>query len=148
MNKIELLSFCIARMDDSIQGLKLSMQELFADAESDSKSTAGDKHETGRAMMQLAAEQLGKQLQEAEIKRNMLLKTEVKSIHTSIKEGSLVETEEATYFISAAIGKIEFQSKHIAVISTQAPLSRLLLGKKSGDVITFQHRSIHICNVS
>ncbi len=148
MNKIKLLSLCIAQVEESIQELKLSMQGLVSDAESDSKSTAGDKHETGRAMMQLAAEQLGKQLQESEIKRNILLKTDVKSIHTIIKEGSLVETNEAIYFISAPIGKIEVVGRKIVVISSQAPLSKSLLGKKTGDLIIFQQRSIRICNVT
>ena len=62
-----LLAHCIALVDASIADIKKQMSELVTEAQNDSKSTAGDKHETARAMMQLAQEQLGKQLQEAEL---------------------------------------------------------------------------------
>jgi hypothetical protein len=65
LHKTHLLAHCIAQVDASIADIKKQMSELVTEAANDSKSTAGDKHETERAMMQLTQEQLGKQLQEA-----------------------------------------------------------------------------------
>ena len=124
------------------------MHELIRDAENDSKSTAGDKHETGRAMMQLAREQLGKQLLEAEHKRASLSRIDGQSIHTQIAEGSVVTTSENILFIAAPIGKIRFEGMDLFVISVQSPLGKLLLGKEAGDTVSVNQRNITILHVA
>jgi len=123
------------------------MHELIRDAENDSKSTAGDKHETGRAMMQIAREQLGKQLLEAEMKRSALSRIEGQLIHERIKEGSIVTTNENIIFIAAPIGKIKFDGKDIFVISAQSPLGKTLLRKGAGENVSFNQRNITILQV-
>jgi hypothetical protein len=124
------------------------MRQLVTEAENDSKSTAGDKHETGRAMMQLSLEQLGKQLNEAEIKRSVLIRIDGKSVHSVITEGSLIQTNESIYFISVPLGKMRFEGNDIFVISSQSPLGKVLLGKKAGTSFSFNNRLIHISEVS
>jgi transcription elongation GreA/GreB family factor len=124
------------------------MQDLVSEAENDSKSSAGDKHETGRAMMQLAQEQLSKQLQDAELKRNTLNRIDACSQHTVISEGSLVYTDEAIYFISAPIGKIQFEGMEVFVISSQSPLGKVLIGKNAGESLTLNNRTIYISRLS
>jgi transcription elongation GreA/GreB family factor len=123
------------------------MHELIRDAENDSKSTAGDKHETGRAMMQIAREQLGKQLLEAEMKRSALSRIEGQLIHERVKEGSIVTTNENIIFIAAPIGKIKFDGKDIFVISAQSPLGKTLLRKGAGENVSFNQRNITILQV-
>ncbi len=123
------------------------MQELVTHAANDSKSSAGDKHETGRAMMQQAQEQLGKQLQEAEMKRASLARIQTLSSTDVIGEGSLVKTNENTLLLAAPLGKIHFEEKDVFVISMQSPLAQALKGKKSGDTIIFQQKQINILSV-
>ena len=123
------------------------MQELITHAANDSKSSAGDKHETGRAMMQQAQEQLGKQLQEAEMKRASLTRIQTLPTTETIGEGSLVITNENTLLLAAPMGKIHFEEKDIFVISMQSPLAQALKGKKSGDTILFQQKQINILDV-
>jgi hypothetical protein len=123
------------------------MQELVTHAANDSKSSAGDKHETGRAMMQQAQEQLGKQLQEAEMKRASLARIQTQTTTETIGEGSLIITNENTLLLAAPLGKIQFEEKDIFVISMQSPLAQALKGKKSGDTIIFQQKQINILSV-
>jgi hypothetical protein len=123
------------------------MQELITHAANDSKSSAGDKHETGRAMMQQAQEQLGKQLQEAEMKRASLARIQTLPTTEAIGEGSLVLTKENTLLLAAPLGKIQFEEKEVFVISMQSPLAQALKGKKSGESISFQQKQINILNV-
>jgi hypothetical protein len=123
------------------------MQELITHAANDSKSSAGDKHETGRAMMQQAQEQLGKQLQEAEMKRASLARIQTLPTTEAIGEGSLVMTNENTLLLAAPLGKIQFEEKEVFVISMQSPLAQALKGKKSGESISFQQKQINILNV-
>lgn len=148
MNKHELITHCIGLLDEAIADIKLQMRELVINAENDSKSSAGDKHETGRAMMQLAQEQLGKQLLETEFKRTALARLDVHASATQIGEGCLVVTNENTLLIGTALGKITFERAPVFVISLQSPLAQLLLGKKSGDMVVFNQKQIKILSVS
>ena len=147
MNKPHLLAHCLTLVEETISGLNAQMHELIRDAENDSKSTAGDKHETGRAMMQIAREQLGKQLLEAEMKRSALSRIEGQLIHERVKEGSIVTTNENIIFIAAPIGKIKFDGKDIFVISAQSPLGKTLLRKGAGENVSFNQRNITILQV-
>ncbi|MBK7855608.1 MAG: hypothetical protein IPJ79_12525 [Bacteroidetes bacterium] len=65
---------CVSIIDERIAGLKNSIATLLDDAESEMKSSAGDKHETSRAMMQLEQEKLTYQLAEAENQKAVLEK--------------------------------------------------------------------------
>lgn len=146
-SKPTLLSHCLHLLDASIAEVKHQMQELVTHAANDSKSSAGDKHETGRAMMQQAQEQLGKQLQEAEMKRASLARIQTQTTTETIGEGSLVITNENVLLLAAPLGKIHIEEKDIFVISMQSPLAQALKGKKSGDTIIFQQKQINILSV-
>jgi transcription elongation GreA/GreB family factor len=148
LKKPLLLAHCIAFIDASIADIKKQMSELVTEAQNDSKSTAGDKHETARAMMQLAQEQLGKQLQEAEIKRNSLTRIDASTRHKSVADGSLVTTTDNLLFIATPLGKIQFNEKDVFVISAQSPLGKLLLGKSAGETVSFNQRNISILDVA
>ena len=143
-----LIAHCIGLLDEAIADIKLQMRELVINAENDSKSSAGDKHETGRAMMQLAQEQLGKQLLETEYKRTALIRLDAHASAHHIVEGSLVVTNENTLLIGTALGKISFENATVFVISLQSPLAQLLIGKKSGDIVLFNQKPITILSVS
>ena len=147
MIKSNLISHSLEIVDKAIADIRSQMQELITHAANDSKSSAGDKHETGRAMMQQAQEQLGKQLQEAEMKRASLARIQTLTTTETIGEGSLVITNENTLLLAAPMGKIHFEEKDIFVISMQSPLAQALKGKKSGDTILFQQKQINILNV-
>jgi DNA-binding transcriptional MerR regulator len=145
--KLTLIDHCLHLLDTSIAEIKHQMQELITHAANDSKSSAGDKHETGRAMMQQAQEQLGKQLQETEMKRASLARIQTLPTTEAIGEGSLVMTNENTLLLAAPLGKIQFEEKEVFVISMQSPLAQALKGKKSGESISFQQKQINILNV-
>ena len=53
---------CQELLQDRLRVLEKSMNDIYNNLESETKSTAGDKHETGRAMLHLEREKLGHQL--------------------------------------------------------------------------------------
>ena len=115
--------------------------------DSESKNTAGDKHETGRAMLQLEREKLGKQLHEAEKLKRALQKVILQKSGETITIGSLVETENACYFIAISAGKFITGQTVVYCISSLTPLAQLFLGKKEGDRVRFneqEHRIVKI----
>jgi len=104
---------------------------------SESKSTAGDKHETGRAMIQLEREKLGNQLKQLELQEAVLKKIQTDNKTSLVALGSFVETDKMNYYLSISLGKIKVDNSDVFAISAQSPIGALLLGKKVGDSITF-----------
>lgn len=108
---------------------------------SESKSSAGDKHETGRAMIQLEREKLGNQIAEVEQNQQKLNAIKNHKSTESVTIGSIVLTDQANYFIAIAADFCKLEGKKYYCISPQSPIGVLLLGKKVRDQIEFNARS-------
>lgn len=130
----------------------IQLNELLKDAydsvAGDSKSSAGDKHETGRAMAQLEQEKIGAQLGEMEKLRNIVQRIAPKNSHSMIQAGSLVKTSNGWFYLAAGIGIITVEKNQIFCMTTAAPLGKILIGKKQGDEIEWQGKKIEIQQVS
>lgn len=135
--KQQIIQACQSHLDHKLYELRSALKEVTEAGNNETKSTAGDKHETGRAMMQLEQEKLGKQLQEAE---NQL--AEFERIDGSVESecvvlGSLIETDKGLFLISVSIGKLQVDNKTVFVISNKSPLAIALAGKKQKDTVVF-----------
>lgn len=112
--------------------------------QSETKSSAGDKHETGRAMLQLEREKLGQQLLEAERNKALLNKVHIDIKQNSIGLGSLVHTSTNSYFIAISSGEYKMGNINIYCISAATPIGKLLLGKGKGARVAFKNETIEI----
>jgi transcription elongation GreA/GreB family factor len=111
--------------------------------DSDTKSSAGDKFETGREMMQREMDKLSALVDNT---LNSIAKLDrIADLPASvvITEGSLVETDQETYFISIGYGKLDT----IYAISIESPLGLELKGKRVGDRIEMRGRNITIKSI-
>lgn len=116
--------------------------------ESEQKSSAGDKHETGRAMVQLEQEKLGKQLHEISQLKQVLARIDPIQKHQTIALGSLVNTQESIFFLSISAQPYIEANRKVLCISPASPLGRALLGKTVGDTVQFLEHSHQIEAVS
>lgn len=123
----------LALLDGKIKLFEKTIQELADSAGSDSKSSAGDKHETARAMMQLEQEKISKQLVEVQEQKKMLLQTPVDTLSTHIAKGSLVKTAKGVFLLSVGFGKINVEGSDVIGLSPQSPLGQKLMGLKEGE---------------
>ena len=139
--KKALLQFCWDHVEVRSKRLKLSLEGLQESLDSETKSTAGDKHETGRAMVQLEQEKLAQQVQELEHTRNILKKIDIERKSNSIGLGSLVKTSLADYFIAISAGTFKHESGMVYCISAKAPIAQLLMGKSVGDNFMFNGKT-------
>lgn len=64
--KKELLAYCKYQINQRYLKIKQTIQDIEESLMEESKNTSGDKHETGRAMLQIDRENAGKQLLEIE----------------------------------------------------------------------------------
>ena len=131
----------LARIQHQIAEVKLALT-------SESKSTAGDKHETGRAMLQLEREKLGQQLLEAEKMQQLLSRVPLKTNTDKVALGSLVYTDEASYYIAISAGQFNKQGTSTFCISANTPIAKLLLGKSVNDTFEFNGNTSKILEIS
>ena len=133
--KSKLLAHCIELANSKVEALEQELSATRESATSESKSTAGDKHETGRAMMHLEQEKLHKQLAEAQTIVAELDRIDATAIHTQIGLGTLVKTDKTTFLLAAGLGKVDFEGATCFVVSTKAPIAAQFLGKIAGDKV-------------
>ncbi|WP_397364070.1 3-oxoacyl-ACP synthase [Olleya sp. R77988] len=123
------------------------MTEIQESLLSETKSSAGDKHETGRAMLQLEREKAGNQLVEIiKIKEN-LSKINTENTSKTIRLGSVVFTTNANYYIAISAGVLKIKDDMFYGISSHTPIGQLLFSKTIGDRVTFRDLSFEILEV-
>ena len=115
--------------------------------DSESKSSAGDKYETGRAMAQIELDKLQQQLQHNLSLKTELLKIDPKTVYDTIGFGTLVKTDKGNYFIAVALGKISIENETFYAISLASPIGQALKNGKSGDQLTFNGSTIQILSI-
>ena len=125
----------------NIQDTILSNQKAL---QSETKSSAGDKHETGRAMLQLEIEKAGKQLLDVEQMLIVLQKINPKLSSKRIGLGSVVETDEMNFFISVSVGKLIISNTTYFAISPVSPIGKIMLGKRVNQQIIFNGKTLNI----
>tara|TARA_B100001093_G_scaffold277446_1_gene265163 strand:+ start:1520 stop:1915 length:396 start_codon:yes stop_codon:yes gene_type:complete len=117
--------------------LEQQKNNLQKDLVSEIKNSAGDKHETSRAMIHLELEKLGKQIYEIELNDEKLNTIKVFKTSTSVSLGSVIFTNKANYYIAIAADSCQVNSKVFYCISPQSPIGKLLIGKKINESIIF-----------
>jgi transcription elongation GreA/GreB family factor len=120
-------------MLDKQQVLQEALSQATEASNQDSKSSAGDKHETGKAMMQLEQEKLGKQLQDINTQIELLHKIADSKNKSSAQLGSLVTTNHGRFYLAIGLGKIEIDVTPYFIISPQSPIGLQMVGKKVGE---------------
>ncbi|MEZ4793656.1 MAG: 3-oxoacyl-ACP synthase [Gelidibacter sp.] len=145
--KAQLYQFCIGFVENRLQTVQNHLNEIQESLTSETKSSAGDKHETGRAMLQLEREKAGQQLAETERLNEALSKIDVSKRGKVIGLGSIVFTTQANYYISVSAGNITIDGNKFFAISPQTPIGQLLIGKEVDDVIVFRNETFTIREV-
>lgn len=138
---------CGTFVTERLERLNRQAKEISDALTSETKSSAGDKHETGRAMLQLEREKLGAQLAEAEKMQALLHKVPKNIAFTSVGLGALVVTNGSVYFIAVSAGEITHENEKVYCISPATPIGKLVMGKQAGDSFNFQNKNATILTV-
>jgi hypothetical protein len=141
-------NYCFEFVESRLKTIEKAIFELQQSLDSETKSSAGDKHETGRAMLQIDLEKAGKQLLEIQKIKDILKKTDITKSSEIICLGSLVFTTKSNYFIAISAGNISVDDQQFYTISMDTPIGQLLSAKRIGDEVFFKDEKIIIENVS
>lgn len=142
--KSALYNSCLQYAQKRIGTAQSALDNAQEASNEESKSTAGDKHDTSRSMMQIEVEQASKQLSEAEKLRDELSRINISKKSDSIIAGSLIETSAGNYFIAIAAGKIELENEIYFAVSISSPIAQAMKGLKKGDQFQLNGKSILI----
>ena len=145
--KQQLYSKCQEVLNSRLEVIQNSIKDIEDSFHSETKSSAGDKHETGRAMLQLEREKAGNQLAELQKLNETLQRINVNQIHNKVTLGSIVKTTELNYFISLSVGEIILGNEIYFGISMATPMGKLLLSKSVGDLINFRSKEFTIVDI-
>lgn len=145
--KKQLLARLNEQLDQNMVSAQQSIDSAKESRDSDTKSSAGDKYETGRSMMQFELEKNEVQLNKALHLKNELLKIDHQKVSLKAEFGSIVLTDQGNYFLAIGIGKVMLDGKCYYAISLVSPLGQLLNGKQNGDSFLFNGNDIKIVEV-
>jgi len=133
--KKEIYKASVAQTDAKIDVLKTDIKSLRDALTNDTKSSAGDKYETGTEMIQIEISKLVTQLAKQNRTSELLTTLSGVDVHTYVKNGSLIKTNVATYFIGASLGKMIVNDTIVYCVSIVSPIGQKLLSKKVGESI-------------
>lgn len=145
-DKSDLKAFIEGLQLERIQTVQSAIALLRLDLNSESKSSAGDKYETGRAMIHLEMEKLQASLSEyqqqlSEVKRLSTLPNELVGL------GSIIQTPDTLFYISISLGKITTPWGDFICLSPLAPLAKQLKGKRKNEEVFFNAKNLTITEV-
>jgi transcription elongation GreA/GreB family factor len=135
--KQKLLLQCVRHVEERIAVARQAMNAAQEAANSEEKSSAGDKYETGRAMAQIARDQAAQQLAEALKLKSALDQINPLNAFDKVKPGSLIITDRSAFYISVSVGELVVDGQKYFAVSPQSPIGKILLECKVNDVFTF-----------
>ena len=112
---------------------------LMESLEAEAKSTAGDKHETGRAMIHQEIEAVQATVDRTADQVRLCRRwANEEGSFDRVAPGALVETDGPWVFVG--LGRLELDAREVLSISPASPLAEALHGKQVGDVVVLGNR--------
>lgn len=145
MDKAFLLIAIKEKLNEKIENFEKLISETRASS-NDTKSSMGDKYETGREMLQQEINNLQVQLNEI-LKQKDFLKTVLPKPSDKVEKGAIVKTEKGLFFISVSLGEITFENQKIICISQESPLAKVMNGKQKDDVFSLNNMNQNIVDI-
>jgi transcription elongation GreA/GreB family factor len=145
--KKQLLSIIIAKCKERRDTLQKAVDNAQNAANEESKSSAGDKYETGRAMAQNDRDLYARQLIEAQNDLHTVQQIKSDEIFQKAQLGALVTTNIGAFILCISSGILELDAKKYMSTSMDSPIGVLLKGKVQGDKVDFRGKTIEILKV-
>ena len=131
MNKQEIINIIKTKAADKIQYFENLIAETRA-SNNDTKSSMGDKYETGREMLQQEINNLQRQLNEV-MNQQAVLQKITSDPSEKVQNGALVKTDKGLFYVAVSMGEIIFENQKIMTVSAESPLVKIMYNKKAGE---------------
>lgn len=138
--KLQLLTLLKTQFDTRVQAAQEAMQNAQDSANEETKSSAGDKYETGRAMAQIERDRHAQLYDQLRQERAVLDRIDPDFVFQRVGLGALVKTSVGVFFVSVSAGMVVIDGQKVIAMSPQSPLGASLMGKQVGDSFLFQQK--------
>jgi transcription elongation GreA/GreB family factor len=145
--KEKLYQLCIAYVQSRMKASEEAIAEAQQAVNDDTKSSAGDKYETGREMMQQETNRNLAQLNEANKLMVALNQLGIKGTSQIAEPGSLVITNNGNFYLSISAGTLELNGKSYFAVSPASPIGIQLKGAQAGDEFILNGKSYKIQSI-
>jgi transcription elongation GreA/GreB family factor len=147
MDKHQVIDLCRDKIKHQLNQIQQQLASIHEARAQETKSSAGDKYETGREMLQSEEDRIQNQHDLHQMLLKELDATSKLSSNGHIQKGSLVQTQDHWYYLSVPMGKLSLDQGDCYAISMSSPLGKELLGKTKGDRFTFRGREMEVTNL-
>lgn len=139
--KHQLYQLCLDFIEKRIATATEALLQAQEASNDDTKSSAGDKFETGREMAQQDINRNKQLLADAQQQKAVLLSLADVTETTKVRSGSLVITNNGSFYISISAGQLQLEGKTYFAISAASPIGKLLIGKEVGEKFDFNGKN-------
>lgn len=145
--KEELYKQCLQYVQNRMDAAQQGIDEAQQAAQDDTKSSAGDKYETSREMMQQETNRNMAQLNEANKLKVALNAISPTAVHTTIDIGSVVKTNNGNFYLAISAGTLVVNAESYFAISPASPIGLKLKGLKVSDRFDLNGKEYVIENI-
>lgn len=145
--KLALLAECRKYVNQRIENARQAIASANDAAAADTKSSAGDKFETTREMMQQELNRHRQLLADAERMEQALDNLDIRPHTGPAKLGSLIETDRGTFFLAIGLGQLQIGGISYWIISPASPLGQRFVGLNAGEQVSFNNTAYGISAV-
>ncbi len=143
--KQQLYKICLESIQRKLQTIEERLADIEQSLHAETKSSVGDKYETGRAMLHLEKDKIMSQLAAVLQSKKVLDEMKADKVCSSIETGALVTTEDNTkYYFAISQGKAKLEEENYFILSIVSPIGQAMRGKKLGDTFEFRGKKCTI----
>lgn len=135
--KQQLYMLCVEYVKHNAAEIKRIIAEAQEAANEETKSSAGDKFETGRETIQQDIDLNLTRMNELSKLQLALEQITPDQSSDTVQPGSLVRTNNTNYYLAIGAGKLHVDGTTYYAVSIASPIGTKLAGKKAGDEFEF-----------
>ena len=142
--KERLHQVCMDYVEERIASARQAITAARESANDDTKSSAGDKYETGREMMQQEIDRNRKQLEESQKLKLILEQIDPAKSVDLTQNGALVTTNFGRFYISISRGQIMVDECIYFAVSSVSPIGLKLMKQTEGYEFDFNGKLFRV----
>lgn len=143
--KKALLDICIEKQEEAINELQLAIDD--AQKQSNDYGAPKDRYDAFRTKLMRQRDMFAQQMAKANVLLTTLNQIDLNEPKNKVEFGAIVITNKQNLFVSAGIGKIEYNSKIWFAISPQVPVFQAMNGLQKGDSFKFNNNTFEIIDI-
>jgi polysaccharide pyruvyl transferase WcaK-like protein len=146
--KKTILQYIINQLHSQLTSFQNDYQALQSALANETKSSAGDKYETGREMITQEVNKVTDQINKQELFIQKLKQIDSSKPVIVAGENALVESSMGTFFIGIPLGVVQIENEKVFFISFQSPIYQVMRNLKAGDHFIWQSKKVDILDIN